>query len=113
MLFWVGWVWWSDQRYRDAITAIELEMANGRFGIAARQLNELLERTPGAAEAAILLGRCEQERGRYKAAAQALARVAPGSELAHKAILARMRLFHDQGRFAAAEKLIIDSAADP
>jgi tetratricopeptide (TPR) repeat protein len=113
MLLWGAWAWWSDQSYRDAITSIELDMANGRFGIAARQLNELLEREPGAAEAAILLGRCEQERGRYKAAAQALARVAPGSELSHKAILARMRLFHDQGQFAAAEELITDATADP
>ena len=58
--------------------AIELEMANGRFGIAARELNKLLERDPGDGEAAILLGRCEQERGRLTAAAEALARVAPG-----------------------------------
>jgi len=93
--------------------AIELEMANGRFAIAARELYKLLEQDPGAGEAAILLGRCEQERGRIQAAAAALARVAPGSLLSHKAIVARMRLFHDQGQFAAAEQLINDAARDP
>ena len=88
-------------------------MANGRFGVAARQLNKLLEREPGSDEAALLLGRCEQERGHFQSAAAALARVPPGSELSHKAILARMRLFHDQGRFAAAEQVINDAALDP
>jgi enediyne biosynthesis protein E4 len=112
VLIWGAWGWWRDRSYRDAIMAIELEMVNGRFGIAARELNKLLEQEPGAGEAAILLGRCEQERGRIQAAAQALARVAPGSELSHKAILARMRLFHDQGRFAAAEQFINEAAED-
>jgi thioredoxin-like negative regulator of GroEL len=113
VLLWGGWAWWADQSYRRAMMAIELEMANGRFGNAARQLRELLEREPDAPEAAILLGRCEQERGRIQAAAEALARVRPGSELSHKAILARMRLRHDQGQFAAAEQLIEDAAHDP
>jgi thioredoxin-like negative regulator of GroEL len=112
-LLWVGWAWWSDQTYRAAIMAIELEMANGRFGIAARDLNKLLQSEPGSDEAAILLGRCEQERGRLQAAAAALARVPYGSELSHKAILARMRLCHDQGQFAAAERLINEAALDP
>jgi enediyne biosynthesis protein E4 len=112
-LAWGGWAWWADRSYRSAIMAIELEMVNGRFGIAARELNNLLEREPGAGEAAILLGRCEQERGRFKAAAEALARVAPGSELSHKAILGRMRLLHDQGQFAGAEQFINDAAQDP
>jgi enediyne biosynthesis protein E4 len=112
-LFWAVWAWWAERTYRNKIMAIELEMANGRFGAAARELTKLLERDPGADEAAILLGRCEQERGRLKAAAEALARISPGSELSHKAILTRMRLFHDQGRFALAEQLIDDAAQDP
>jgi enediyne biosynthesis protein E4 len=112
-LLWGVWAWWTDQRYRSTIMGIELEMANGRFGIAARELTRLLEREPTADEAAILLGRCEQERGRLKAAAAALARVTPGSELSHKAILAQMRLLHDQGEFAGAEKLITEAALDP
>ena len=113
ILLWGAWAWWADRSYRSTILAIELEMANGRFGIAARELYNLLQREPSDGEAAILLGRCEHERGRITAAAEALARVAPGSELSHKAILARMRLFHDQGQFANAEQLINDSADDP
>jgi tetratricopeptide (TPR) repeat protein len=112
-LVWAGWAWWADRNYRSAVMAIELEMANGRFGIAARELKKLLEREPGADEVALLLGRCEQERGRYQAAAAALERVPPGSELSHKAIVGRMRLLHDQGQLAAAEQLICDAALDP
>ncbi len=112
-LAWGWWAWQEDQKYQGAIMAIELEMANGRFGIAARDLNNLIQRGSDAGEAAILLGRCEQERGRLKAAADALARVTPGSQLSHKALLARMRLLHDQGQFAAAEQLINDAAEDP
>jgi enediyne biosynthesis protein E4 len=112
-LVWGGWSWWADRRFRDEITAIELEMANGRFAIAARDLIVLLEREPDAGEAAFLLGRCEQERGRTLAAGQAFARIAPGSAYAHKAILARMRLAHDKGQFAAAEQLINEVADDP
>ena len=84
-LLWGGWLWRADRSYRTAILAIEVEMANGRFGIAARELNKLLDQNPVDAEAAILLGRCEKERGRIKAAGEALARVSPGSELSHKA----------------------------
>jgi enediyne biosynthesis protein E4 len=112
-IVWAGWAWWADRRYRDLITAIELEMANGRFAIAARDLTSLLEHEPDSDEAAFLLGRCEQERARTEAAAKAFARIAPGSAFAHKAILARMRLFHDKGQFAAAEQLINEVAEDP
>src|SRR6516225_4668660 len=65
-LCWLGWVWWQDRCYRDAITQIELEMANGRCATAARQLNTLLARATGSDEAAVLLGRCEKERGRIR-----------------------------------------------
>ena len=112
VLLWAAWAWWADRSYRGALMAIELEMANGRLGIASRELHKLLEQSPHD-EAAILLGRCEQERGRLKAAGEALARVSAGVRAAHKATLARMRLFHDQGQFAAAEQLIIEVANDP
>ena len=112
-LVWGGWVWWTDRNYRDAIMQIELEMANGRFGTAARSLTKLLARWPDCGEAAILLARCEQERGRNEAAAKALARVEPGSVFSHKAILARMRLAHDKGQLAVAEQIVNDAAADP
>jgi enediyne biosynthesis protein E4 len=112
-LLWGGWAWWRDRSDRDAIARVELEMANGRFGNAGRRLRELLEREPGSEEAAVLLGRCEKERGRVDAADAAFARVAPGSPLAHQAILARMRLAHDRGQFARAEAIIAEAAADP
>ena len=112
-LIWGVWSWWVDRNYRDAITQIELEMANGRFGIAAHGLTRLLERWPDCGEAAVLLARCEQERGHNEAAAKALAQVESGSLFAHKAILARMRLAHDRGQLAAAEEIINTAAADP
>jgi thioredoxin-like negative regulator of GroEL len=112
-LVWGGWVWWTDRNDRDAIMQIELEMANGRFGTAARSLTKLLARRPDCDEAAILLARCEQERGRNEAAAKVLARVEPGSVFSHKAILGRMRLAHDQGLLAVAEQIVNAAAADP
>jgi thioredoxin-like negative regulator of GroEL len=110
---WSLWAWWADRNYRAAIAEIELEMANARYGTAARDLNLLLQREPDSDEAALLLGRCEKERGRFEDAARALARVAPGSPFSHQALLARMRLAHDQGQFAAAEQLIDQAARDP
>jgi tetratricopeptide (TPR) repeat protein len=110
---WLAWVWWADRSYRAAILAVELHMANGRFGMAARDLGPLLSPSADTGEAALLLARCEQERGRLKQAADALALVPAGSELAHKAILARMRLYHDQGQFAEAERTIDEAADDP
>src|SRR5262249_37302015 len=87
---WGAWALWRDGRFRQAIAQVELEMVNGRFGIAARDLRALLDEDPGADEAAVLLGRCEKERGRFEAAAKALERVPPGSPFAHQATLARM-----------------------
>ncbi len=112
-LLWGGMAWRDDLNFRDAIARIELEMANGRFNVAARRLGELLQQEPEAEEAAVLLGRCQKECGRIGAADAAFARVAPGSPFAHQAILARMRLAHDHGLFARAEEIIEEAAADP
>jgi enediyne biosynthesis protein E4 len=112
-LAWGGWVWWTDRNYREAILQVELEMANGQFGTASRSLTNLLARWPDCDEAAILLARCEQERGRTEPAAKALARVEPGSVFSHKAILGRMRLAHDAGQLAVAEQIVESAAADP
>ncbi len=99
--------------HRTAMAEIDSEMAAGRFGMAARNLEKLLAWRPGSGEAAYALGVCEQARGRYPAAELAWARVAPGSAFTHLAILARLRLCHDTGRLADAEKLVIDAAQDP
>lgn len=112
-LLWGAWYLWNDRRHREAITRIELEMVNGRYGIAARELDALLRKYPDSDEAAVLLGRCEKERGRFEAASRALSRVPHGSPFAHQATLARMRLAHDQGQFSRAEEIIRDAAADP
>jgi enediyne biosynthesis protein E4 len=112
-LIWVGWAWWNGRRNRLAIMEIKSEMANARFGIAARRLAELLARNPGSNEAAYLLGTCEQRRGHEKGAAAAWSRVPPGSEFSRDAIQARMRLAEDDGRFADAEQLVKEAAEDP
>jgi enediyne biosynthesis protein E4 len=112
-LAWGIWVWRTDQDYRNAIMQIELQMANGRYATATRSLTNLLQRWPDDGEAAILLARCERERGRNEAAAKALARVEPGSVFSHQAILGRMRLAHDQGQLAVAEQIVNEAAADP
>jgi enediyne biosynthesis protein E4 len=108
----VGWFWWQGRRDRNAMIEIESEMANGRFGIAARKLVDLLARRPDFDKAAYLLGVCEQERGHAPAAEEAWTRVAPGSEFSQQAIQARMRLAEDRGRFADAEQLITEAADD-
>jgi enediyne biosynthesis protein E4 len=108
-----GWTAWENRRYRDAITAIEAEMAAGRHAIAARTLSQLTAWNDDSDEAAYLLGVCEKARGRYPAAADAWARVTPGSSFSSRAIEARMTLDTDSGRFAAAEQLINDAASDP
>ena len=113
LLIWGGWDWWARQSYRAAIAEIDKEMAAGKFGAAARNLEKLLTWNANSDEAAYLLGICEQARGRKDEAATAWARVAPGSAFAHRAILARMRLLYDDGQCARAEQLINDAADDP
>jgi predicted Zn-dependent protease len=49
---------------------LEAEMAAGRHAIAARNLNELIARTPDTDEAFYRLGVCERARGRNQAAAE-------------------------------------------
>jgi enediyne biosynthesis protein E4 len=112
-LIWGGYDWWARRSYQSAITEIDKQMAAGRFGMAARNLDRLLAWKPGSDEAAYLLGICEQARGRIQEATAAWSRVTPGSAFAHRAILARMRLFYDSGRCADAEQLINDAAEDP
>ncbi len=96
-----------------ALMAIELEMANGRFGIAARELNKLLEQIAAAARRRFCWDGVNRNGADSRPPARLWPGSAPGSELSHKAILARMRLFHDQGQFAAAEQLINEAARDP
>ena len=112
-LLWVGWTWWSARRYRAAMAQIDTAMAAGKFGLAARDVEQLLAWKTDSDEAAYVLGMCEQSRGRSQAADAAWSRVAPGSAFTQRAILARLRLYHDTARLAAAEKMIVDAANDP
>jgi thioredoxin-like negative regulator of GroEL len=112
-LLWVASALRQRRRDRSAFAEIEAEMNNGRFGIAARKLSELLPRRPVSDQAAYLLGTCEKARGRYQAATEAWARVTPGSEFSCQAVQARVRLAEDNGRFADAERLVNEAAQDP
>ena len=112
-LTWVGWTWWSGRRYRTAMAQIDAAMRAGKFGLAARDLEQLMAWKTGSDEAAYVLGMCEQARGRNLAADAAWTRVSAGSAFTQRAILARLRLYHDTGRLAAAEQVVIDAANDP
>jgi tetratricopeptide (TPR) repeat protein len=110
---WFGWSWWSTRQYRALMAEVDAAVSAGRFGVAARDLANILTWKPNSDEAAYVLGMCEQARGRNDAADAAWARVRPGSTFAERAFLARLRLLHDTGRLAAAETLILDAADDP
>ena len=113
LLIGAGWKFWSVRRFQTSIVEAYSEMAAGRFGLAARNLDQLLAWKPDSDEAAYLLGMCEEARRRNKQAMQAWARVSPGSEFTHRAVLAQVRLLHNSGQLAAAEQLINNVAEDP
>src|SRR5947208_8681189 len=91
-LFWGGWKWWENRRYKRAMADITADVEEGRYGTAGRKLTELLTWRPDSAEALYLLGTCEMARGRAEAAAEAWTRVAPDSRFAPMAIFGRMQL---------------------
>jgi thioredoxin-like negative regulator of GroEL len=105
-LFGVGWKWWEVRRYRRSLAEIEEEVANDRFGIAARKLGDLLRLRPDSDQLLYLLGLCEKQRGRADAAARAWDRIPPSSEFGPRAIVGRIELLVDRGCFADAEQLI-------
>jgi tetratricopeptide (TPR) repeat protein len=113
-LIWGGWAWWTGRRYRIAMAKVESEIMTGRFGLAVRDLEELLDwkRDPDGG-LAFLLGCCEQSRGKKESAVDAWLRVPPGSAYADRAISACMRLFQDGGRLAPAESFIKEAARHP
>ena len=112
-LFWGGWKWWENRRYKRAMADITDEIEDGRYGTAGRKLTELLTWKPDSAEALYLLGTCEMARGRPEAAAEAWTRVAPDSRFAPMAILGRMQLAMERGRLAEAEDILTKALADP
>jgi thioredoxin-like negative regulator of GroEL len=110
---WGGRKSWEVMRYRRAIKEIEHDLEAGRYALAARNLDALLDWNPGSDEAAYLLGMCQKARGRNDAAFEAWARVPPGSSFAPQAINGRIELEIDRGRLARAEQLIDDAILDP
>jgi thioredoxin-like negative regulator of GroEL len=112
-LTWLGWSAWTAYRFNIFITSAKAQMAAGRFGTAARSLEQALALRPNSDQAAYVLGQCEQARGQIRAADQAWQRVRPGSPYAHNALVARLRLLHDAGNFTGAERLVMEAARDP
>jgi thioredoxin-like negative regulator of GroEL len=105
-LFGVGWKWREVRRYRRSLADIKQEIANARFGIAARKLDDFLRWRPDSDEALYLLGLCEKRRGRADAAARAWDAIPPSSTLAPQAIAGRVKLLIERKRFADAEQFI-------
>ena len=111
--FRAGWKWWEVRRYRKSLAEIEEEVANDRFGIAARKLGDLLRSWPDSDQLLYLLGLCEKQRGRAEAAARAWDRIPPSSTFAPRAIVGRTELLVDRGHFADAEQLILEMLKIP
>jgi thioredoxin-like negative regulator of GroEL len=105
-LFGGCWKWWEVRHYRRTLTEIEEELANDRFGIAARKLDDLLRVRPHSDQLLYLLGLCEKERGHADAAARVWERIPTSSTFGPRAIVGRTELLVDRGRFADAEQLI-------
>jgi enediyne biosynthesis protein E4 len=108
-LVWSGWKWSRIRHERHILAQAQNTLEAGFPGLAAKDLIELLERNPGSAEAAFLLGNCEQARGRPQAAALAWAKVASGSPFAFRALEARAQQECTLGRFTEAERIIIEA----
>lgn len=112
-LIWLGWKWRQLVREQTAMAEIQGEIDNGRFGLAARGLGDLLTENPSADEARYWLGFCEQQRGRPDEAAEAWAGVSPTSPYAPKAMAGRLETLFERGRLADAEQLVREALDDP
>jgi enediyne biosynthesis protein E4 len=108
-LYWGGSRWREVRLYQNAISEIETEIDEGRYGLATRKLGELLSWRPDSDQAAYLLGLCEERRGRPDAANTAWAGVPPKSPFFPKAILGQLERLIERGRLAQAEQLVEDS----
>jgi enediyne biosynthesis protein E4 len=104
-----GWKWWRIRHDRHILVRAQNALDAGFPALAAKDLIELLERSPGSAEAAFLLGNCEKARGRPQAAALAWAKVASGSPFAFRALEARAQQDCALGHFTEAEQIIAEA----
>ena len=96
----------AERRSRALLEEAKHEMSAGRFGLARKQLTELVARWPSWGEALYQLGVCEQARNRPEAAIAMFERVPPDSEWTGWSDVRRSRLEMDRGRFTECERLL-------
>ncbi len=106
----LGWgAWWirAERRFQTGLEDARARIASGQLETARLWLAEQSARRPKHAEAAYLLGICEEAAGRPEAALSAWARVPLSSRWGSNAAVARARLLiHGLGRFADAEAVL-------
>ena len=105
------WPQWRSGGLEPCWKEAKQEMSAGRFGLARKQLTELVARWPGWGEALYQLGVCEQARNRPEAAIEMFERVPPDSEWTGWSDVRRSRLEMDRGRFTECERLLRQGAA--
>ncbi|QEH33146.1 tetratricopeptide repeat protein [Aquisphaera giovannonii] len=108
-----GWRIARAYRREAALAGIRRHIEQGRHGLAAQALAQVLASEPDLDEASYLLGLCEKNRNRPEAADAAWARVAPGSRFASAAVTGRASILIDGGRLADAEELLTRALGDP
>ena len=103
----------AERRFQAGLKKARADIDARRFEAAGRWLAAQSAWRPDHAEAAFLLGICEDAAGRHEAAAAAWARVPLESPLGLNAAIARARtLVGDLGRFADAEAVLASVAAE-
>ncbi|MGP0068326.1 MAG: FG-GAP-like repeat-containing protein [Isosphaeraceae bacterium] len=97
----------AERRFQAGLKQAKADMDAKRFGAAGAWLAAQSAARPDRAEAAFLLGVCEDAMGRHEAAANAWARVPLKSALGLNAAIARARtLAGDLGRLSDAEAVL-------
>ena len=102
----------TEWQFQVGLKKAKADIDARRFETACRWLAAQSALRPGHAEAAFLLGICEDAAGRHEGALAAWARVPLDSPLGMNAAIARARtLVADLGRFADAERVLVVAAA--
>ena len=103
----------AEWQFRAGLKKARADIYSRRFEAAGHWLAAQSASRPYQAEAAFLLGICEDAAGRHEAALTAWARVPPGSSWGPNAAIARARtLVGDLGRFTDAEAVLMLAVAD-
>jgi tetratricopeptide (TPR) repeat protein len=112
VLLFGSWKWRETRLERHALAEVKEDLGKGLYGLAARKLEEVLDRNPESHEGNYLLGICEKARGRPDTAIKAWALVPPDSPFAPRAIQARVELEIERGRLAKAEQIVLLARED-